>query len=29
VLRTEEPERILEAVACSVLARDAWLGKGT
>jgi hypothetical protein len=28
VLRTEEPERILVAVAGSVLARDAWLGKG-
>jgi hypothetical protein len=28
VLRTAEPERILEAVACSLLARHAWLGKG-
>jgi len=29
VLRTEEPGRILEAVTCSLLARHAWLGKGT
>lgn len=28
VLRTEDPQRILEAVACSLLARTAWLGKG-
>jgi hypothetical protein len=29
VLRTEDQERILEAVACSLLARTASLGKGT
>jgi hypothetical protein len=28
VLRTEEPELILEAVSCSLLARHAWLGEG-
>jgi hypothetical protein len=28
VLRTDDPEHILEAVACSLLARTAWLGKG-
>jgi hypothetical protein len=28
VLRTDAPGRLLEAVACSLLARHAWLGKG-
>jgi hypothetical protein len=28
VLRSEEPGRILEVVTCSLVARDAWLGKG-
>ena len=28
VLRTEDQRAILEAVACSFLARTAWLGKG-
>jgi len=28
VLRTDDREHILEAVACSLLARTAWLGKG-
>jgi len=29
VVRTEDQERVLEAVACSLLARTAWLGQGT
>ena len=29
VLRTEQHGRLLEAVTCSMLARTAWLGKGT
>ena len=29
VLRTEQDGRLLEAVTCSMLARTAWLGKGT
>lgn len=28
VLGTEEPAAVLQAVACSILARSAWLGKG-
>jgi hypothetical protein len=29
VLRTDDPDALIEAVACSLLARTAWLGKGT
>jgi hypothetical protein len=28
VLRTDDPDALIEAVACSLLARTAWLGKG-
>ena len=28
VLRTDAPDALIEAVACTLLARSAWLGKG-